>query len=174
LADSVESRALIEVAAGRREADLVLSGGRVVNVVSHEVLDCDVAILGDRIAGLGAYRGRRRIDLHGRYLCPGLIDAHVHIESSLLSVQEFARVICARGTVAVVADPHEFANVLGTEGISFVLRNAKQAPVDVFVMLSSARDRRRRAHRRRPLAFPLKSLGPRFGGDDELPRRDRR
>lgn len=128
---------LIAVAAGRRPADLVLRGGWVVNVVSNEIHEGDIALCGEHIAGIGSYSGARTIDLGGRFVCPGFIDAHVHIESSLLSVPEFARVVVAHGTTAVVADPHEFANVMGTEGISYVLRTAKYAPIDVFVMLSS-------------------------------------
>ena len=106
-------------------------------MVSHEIHEGDVAILGDRIAGIGRYRADRTIDLKGRYLCPGLIDAHVHIESSMLCVPEFSRVVVACGTTAVVADPHEFANVMGTAGISYVLRTAKNGPIDVYIMLSS-------------------------------------
>lgn len=137
-------RNLIDTATGRRPADLVLKNGRIVNVVSNEIHDGDIALFGDRIAGIGNYQadlsGRqaaRILDLKGRYVCPGFIDAHVHIESSLLAVPEFARIVVARGTTAVVADPHEFANVMGTEGISFILRTAKYAPIDVYVMLSS-------------------------------------
>jgi adenine deaminase len=130
-------RDLIDVAAGRRAADLVLKNARVVNVISHEINEGDIAIAGERIAGIGVYQAEKTIDLKGRYVCPGFIDAHVHIESSLLSVPEFARVVAAHGTTTVIADPHEFANVMGTEGISFVLRMAKYAPIDIFVMLSS-------------------------------------
>jgi len=149
---------LIAVAAGRSPADMVLRNGRVVNVFSHELQEADVAIVGDRIAGIGRYEGRKVIDLKGRYVCPGLIDAHVHIESSLLSVPEFARVVSAHGTTAVVADPHEFANVMGTEGIAFVLRAAKHAPIDVFVMLSSCVP-----------ASPLESAGADLDAEDLVP-----
>lgn len=149
---------LIAVAAGRSPADVVLRNGHVVNVFSHEIQEADVAIVGDRIAGIGRYEGRKVIDLKGRYVCPGLIDAHVHIESSLLSVPEFARVVSAHGTTAVVADPHEFANVMGTEGIAFVLRAAKNAPIDVFVMLSSCVP-----------ASPLESAGADLDAEDLVP-----
>ncbi|MBN2559975.1 MAG: adenine deaminase [Phycisphaerae bacterium] len=128
---------LIDVASGRRPADLVLKNAQIVNVVSNEIHDGDIAIADDRIAGIGNYQADRTLDLKGRYVCPGFIDAHVHIESSLLSVPEFARVVVAHGTTTVIADPHEFANVMGTEGISFILRTAKYAPIDVYVMLSS-------------------------------------
>jgi len=128
---------IIDVATGRRSADLVLKNARIVNVVSHEILEGDVAIFGDRIAGIGRYEADQTIDIKGRFLCPGLIDAHVHIESSMLCVPEFARVVVGCGTTAVIADPHEFANVMGTAGISYVLRTAKHGPIDVYVMLSS-------------------------------------
>jgi len=130
-------RQLIDVAAGRRPADLLLRNAKIINVASHEVTEGDLAVTGDRIAGVGNYHAAKTIDLKGRYVCPGFIDAHVHIESSLLAVPEFARVVVAHGTTTVVADPHEFANVMGMEGISFVLRTAKYAPIDIFLMLSS-------------------------------------
>ena len=128
----------VDVAAGRVPADLVLKNGRIVNVLSCEILDGDVAIVGDRIAGIGAYTGRQELDLQGRYVCPGFIDGHVHIESSLLSVPEFARLVAAHGTAAVVADPHEIANVLGTEGIRFILSSSKYCPIYVYIMASSS------------------------------------
>ena len=149
---------LIAVAAGRTPADVVLRNAKVVNVASHEIVTGDVAIIGDRIAGIGRYEGRQVIDLAGRCVCPGFIDAHVHIESSLLAVPEFARVVAARGTTAVVADPHEFANVMGTEGIAFVLRAAKYAPIDVHVMLSSCVP-----------ASPLESAGADLDAEDLEP-----
>jgi len=149
---------LIDVAAGRRPADLLLKNARIVNVVSHEIQAGDVAIHAERIAGIGQYRAERTIDLKGRYLCPGLIDAHVHIESSMLCVPEFARVVVARGTTAVVADPHEFANVMGTAGISYVLRTAKHGPIDVYVMLSSCVP-----------ASPLESAGAELTAEDLEP-----
>jgi adenine deaminase len=148
----------IDVAAGRRPADLVLKGGKVVNVVSHEIYEADVAIVHDQIAAIGSYDGLNTVHLSGRCVCPGFIDAHVHIESSLLSVPEFARVVCAHGTTAVCADPHEFANVMGTEGISFVLRSAKYAPIDIFVMLSSCVP-----------ASPLESAGAELTAEDLEP-----
>jgi len=128
---------IIEVAAGRRPADLLLANGYVVNVLSDEVYPADVAIADGRIAGLGKYEARQVVDLKGQYVCPGFIDAHVHIESSMLSVPEFARVVVARGTTAVITDPHELANVLGAEGIRFVLSSSKYCPIHVYVMLSS-------------------------------------
>ena len=128
---------LIDVAAGRRPADLVLRGGNVVNVLSHEVYLADVAIAGDVIAGVGRYQAEEVVDVTGQYLCPGFIDAHVHIESSMLSVPEFAKVVVVHGTTAVVADPHEIANVTGLEGIRYILSTSKYCPVQVYIMLSS-------------------------------------
>lgn len=152
------AKQLIEVASGRRPADLVLRNAQVVSVVSNEIIEGSVAFCGEKIAGIGDYRGSKTIDLAGRYVCPGFIDAHVHIESSMLTVPEFARVVVSHGTTAVVADPHEFANVMGTEGISFVLRSAKYAPLDVFIMLSSCVP-----------ASPLESAGAELTAEDLEP-----
>lgn len=127
----------VDIAAGRRPADLVLKNGRIVNVLSCEVHDGDVAIAGDRIVGIGRYDGREVVDLNGQYICPAFIDGHIHIESSLLSVPEFAKLVCTHGTGAVVADPHEIANVLGAEGIRFMLSSSKHCPVYVYMMASS-------------------------------------
>lgn len=149
---------LIDVATGRRLADLVLKNAHVLNVVSNEIHDGDIAIFAERIAGIGNYQAHETLDLKGQYVCPGFIDAHVHIESSLLSVPEFARVVVARGTTAVIADPHEFANVMGTEGISFVLRAAKYAPIDVYMMLSSCIP-----------ASPLETAGTELNAEDLQP-----
>ncbi|MFQ5429881.1 MAG: adenine deaminase [Phycisphaerae bacterium] len=149
---------LIDVAAGRKPADLVIKNGRIVNVFSHEIHRGDVAVQHGRIAGIGAYRSSNVIDLNGRYLCPGFIDAHVHIESSMLAVPEFARVVVPHGTTTVVADPHEFANVMGTEGISYVLRAAKSGPLSVYVMLSSCVP-----------ASPLESAGAVLSAEDLQP-----
>lgn len=133
----MDLKSRIDVAAGRAPADVVLKGGRIVNVFSGDVHEGDVAILGDRIVGIGAYDGRKNVDLAGRYICPGLIDAHVHIESSMLNVPQFARTVVRCGTTAVVADPHEIANVMGAEGIRYVLSASKHAPIHVFLTLSS-------------------------------------
>ncbi len=113
---------------GRKPADLVFKNGSFVNVFTNTIEQADVAVAGPQIAGLGSYEGREVVDLRGGMLCPGFIDAHVHIESSMLSVPEFARTVVARGTTAVVADPHELANVMGAEGIRFILRSSKLLP----------------------------------------------
>ncbi len=127
----------VAIAAGRQPADLVLKNGQIVNVLSCEVHPGDVAIAGDRIVGIGSYTGRETVDLNGQYICPGFIDGHIHIESSLLNVPEFAKVVAAHGTAAVVADPHEIVNVLGTEGIRFMLASSKHCPIYVYLMASS-------------------------------------
>ena len=128
----------IDIAAGRKPADLVLKNGRIVNVLSCEIHDGDVAIAGDRIAGIGEYAGKETVDLAGQYICPGFIDGHVHIESSMLSVPEFAKVVVAHGTTAVITDPHEIANVMGAEGVRFMLSSSKYCPVYVYFMASSS------------------------------------
>lgn len=128
---------LISYARGDKPADLLLTNGRVVNVLSGEILETDVAILRSRIVGLGTYESHEVIDLEGAYLAPGLIDAHVHIESSLVPPAEFARAVVPRGTTTVVTDPHEIANVLGLDGIRFMFESAKKGPLSMFVMAPS-------------------------------------
>ncbi|MEA2655041.1 MAG: adenine deaminase, partial [Chloroflexota bacterium] len=125
------------VARGDEPADLVLAGGRVLSVFTKEWLDVDVAIHDGHVVGLGRYEGRERIDVEGAYLVPGFIDSHMHIESSKLTVDEFARAVLAHGTTAVVADPHEIANVLGVDGIHWLLDSCVDLPLDVYVMASS-------------------------------------
>src|SRR5437868_7619115 len=125
------------VARGDEPADLVLSGGQVFSVFTKEWLDVDVAVKDGHVVGLGRYAGGERLDVSGAYLVPGFIDAHMHIESSKLMVDEFARAVLAHGTTAVVADPHEIANVLGTDGIHWLLDCCTDLPLDVFVMASS-------------------------------------
>ena len=129
---------LLRVARGDAPADLVLRNARVVNVHSGEVEAADVAIAGGRVAGVGkGYRGDAEIDLEGRFVGPGLIDAHVHVESSLLTPHEFARAVVPRGVTTVVTDPHEIANVCGLDGIRFMLRDAAGVPLGTFVNASS-------------------------------------
>ena len=128
---------LISYARGDQPADLLLTNGRVVNVLSGEIVETDVALLRSRIVGLGAYEASEVIDLEGAYLAPGLIDAHVHIESSLVPPAEFSRAVVPRGTTTVVTDPHEIANVLGLDGIRFMFESAKKGPLSMFVMASS-------------------------------------
>src|SRR5918999_2182823 len=105
----------LAVARGDEPADLVVSGGRVFSVFTREWLETDVAVADGYVAGLGDYQGRETLDASGRYVVPGFIDAHMHLESSKLLVDEFARLVLPLGTTAVVAEPHEIANVLGTD-----------------------------------------------------------
>ena len=128
---------LIAVARGDDPPDLVIEGARVFSVFTREWLELDVAIAEGRIAGLGAYDGGERVDARGRALVPGFIDAHVHIESSKLTPAEFARAVVPHGTTAVVTDPHEVANVLGREGVEWMLEASEELPLDVFVMAPS-------------------------------------
>jgi len=124
----------LAVARGDEPADLLLRNARLVNVLSGEIHPADVAVAGPLIAGVGeGYAARREIDLGGRYLCPGFLDAHVHIESSMVPPAEFARAVVPRGVTTVVTDPHEIANVLGLEGIRFMLGDAAGSPLDVRV-----------------------------------------
>jgi adenine deaminase len=127
----------IRTARGEIEPDLVIKGGRVVHVFTGEILAADVAICDGIIAGVGEYDGPKCIDAHGRYIAPGFIDGHFHIESSMLTPPELARAALRHGTTAIVADPHEIANVLGTQGIRFMLEASGNLPVDFFFMLPS-------------------------------------
>jgi adenine deaminase len=129
----------LPVARGDEPADLALRNGRVINVFSGEIIETDVVIAGERIAGLGqAYRAHHEIDLGGRYVCPGLIDAHVHIESSMVTPPQFARAVVPRGTTTVISDPHEIANVAGRTGIRYMLEASQGLPLTVYVNLPSS------------------------------------
>jgi adenine deaminase len=134
---SMDRAALIAVARGDAPADLRLANARVVNVLTGEIVAGDVAVAGDRIAGLGDYAARETIDLDGAFLAPGFIDAHVHIESSMVSPRQFARAVVPRGTTTVVCDPHEIANVAGLGGVRYMRADAADGPLDVRVMASS-------------------------------------
>ena len=126
------------VARGDEPADVVVAGGRVLSVFTREWLEADVAIVDGHVVGVApGYHGAERIDASGAWVTPGLIDAHMHLESSKLMVDEFARAVLPQGTTAVVADPHELANVLGVEGINWLLDITENLPLDVFVMASS-------------------------------------
>ena len=127
----------LAVARGDEPADVVVRGGKVLSVFTREWLDVDVAIADGWIAGLGEYDGRETIDAGGRWVVPGFIDAHVHVESSKTLVDEFARLVLPLGTTAVVADPHEIANVLGTDGVHWLLDASADLPLDVYFMASS-------------------------------------
>src|SRR4030042_2712441 len=128
---------IISVARGEEEADLLLRNSRRVNVLSGEIQETDVAVAGSRVVGLGQYEAKEVMDLQGSYLCPGFIDGHVHIESSMLRVPEFARVVVPHGTTTVVADPHEIVNDLGLGGILYMMESSRDSPLDVYFMLPS-------------------------------------
>lgn len=129
---------LLAVSRGDAPADLLLRNARLVNVLSGEIHDADVAVSGARIAGIGhCCEARAIVDLEGAYLCPGFIDAHVHVESSMVPPTEFGRAVVPRGVTTVVTDPHEIANVLGLDGIRFMLEDARHAPFTMFVNASS-------------------------------------
>jgi len=129
---------VLAVARGDAPADLALDGGRVVNVFTHEILEQSVAVVDGIIAAVGEVReARERVDLGGRLLLPGLIDAHVHLESSMVVPSEFARAVVPRGTTTVVCDPHEIANVAGLDGVFWMLDASADLPLDVLVMAPS-------------------------------------
>ena len=128
----------LQIARGDEPADLVLRNGRVINVFTAEIIESDVAIAGDRIVGVGpGYDAEEEIDLGGRYVCPGLIDAHVHIESSMVTPPQFARAVVPRGTTTAVTDPHEIANVAGVDGVLYMLAASEGLPLTVCVNLPS-------------------------------------
>ena len=131
--------ALLAVARGEQPADLLLRNGRVVNVLSGEIEEADVALFGGRIAGIGAgYTAGETVDLQGAFIAPGLIDAHVHIESSLCLPAQFAVAVVPRGVTTAVIDPHEIANVAGVDGVRFMAESSRGLPLQVVVMAPSA------------------------------------
>lgn len=139
------------MARGDEPCDLVLTGGRVLSVFTREWLEVDVAIAEGTIVGLGSYRGRERRDVAGSYIVPGLIDPHLHIESSKLTPDRFAEAVVPQGTTAVVADPHEIANVLGTDGVHWLIDATDAIDLDVFVMAPSCVPASAHESPRRPL-----------------------
>ncbi len=128
---------LIQAARGEKKADLLLVNARVVNVFSGRIIPANIAICQGHVAGFGDYAADEIIDLNGRYVCPGFIDAHVHIESAMTSVTEFSRAVACRGTTAAVADPHEIANVLGKAGIEYMIDSSRGQPANLFFTLPS-------------------------------------
>ena len=127
----------IAAARGDIPADLVLKNARIVNVFTHEIEAGDVAIQGDRIVGVGRYSGVTERDLQGQYLCPGLIDGHIHIESSMLCGPAFEQAVLPHGTTTVITDPHEITNVAGTDGLEFMLETTRGLDLSVYFMLPS-------------------------------------
>ncbi|MGM9594538.1 MAG: adenine deaminase [Candidatus Onthomonas sp.] len=128
---------LIEVAAGRRPAELVLKNAAYVNVFSNAICHGDIAVSDGMIAGVGSYSGEVEVDVSGKLVLPGLIDAHIHLESALVAPVELAKAVLPHGTTTVVTDPHEIANVMGTDGIEYMLQATEGLPVDVRFMLPS-------------------------------------
>ena len=133
----IERTALLAAARGDEPADLVLKGGFVFNGFTGEWEVGDVAIIGDTIAGIGSYKGKEELDVTGKYVTPGLMDAHLHIESTMVAPRELAKILLLNGVTTIFADPHEIANVLGTEGIELMLAETETMPLDVFFMLPS-------------------------------------
>ena len=129
---------IIKTAKGAETADLVLKNAKLVNVLSEEIYETDIAIIDDIVAGISKdYKGLEEIDLDGAYVTPSFIDGHVHLESSMLLPSEFAKLVIPSGTTTVIADPHEISNVMGLQGISFMREATKKLPLDVYMMLPS-------------------------------------
>ncbi|WP_018663201.1 adenine deaminase [Heyndrickxia acidiproducens] len=127
----------IQVASGAVPADLVIKNGKIIDVFNQEIMTADLAIADGVIAGIGEYEGNEVIDAESCFISPGLIDAHVHIESSMVAPSEFAKIVLPHGVTTVIADPHEIANVLGEEGIAFMLDDSEGLDLDVYLMLPS-------------------------------------
>ena len=128
---------MIAVARGEEPADLMLRDTQLVNVLSGEIHPADIAVYNGKVIGFGAYQARQVVDLGGRFVCPGFMDAHVHLESSMVQPAEFARAVVPRGTTAVFCDPHEIANVLGLDGVRYILDASEGLPLTVYVMAPS-------------------------------------
>ncbi|MCA1658773.1 MAG: amidohydrolase family protein, partial [Verrucomicrobiaceae bacterium] len=145
----------LSVARGEKPADLLFKNAQLVNVFSGEIHNANVAVDDERVIGLGDYDAKEIIDLEGAYLAPSLIDGHFHVESTMVTIPEFARAVVPHGTGAMVIDPHEYANVLGMDGIRYVLESSKNLPIDFFIMLPSCVP-----------ATHLETAGARFTADD--------
>ncbi|MBS5452067.1 MAG: adenine deaminase [Ruminococcus sp.] len=128
---------LIAVAAGREKADLVLKNAKYLNVFSNEFLSGDIAVSNGLIAGVGKYDGKTEIDVSGKLVLPGFIDAHIHLESSMVTPAEFAKAVVAHGTTTVITDPHEITNVMGIDGVEYMIQASQNLPIDVHFMMPS-------------------------------------
>lgn len=135
--NKAELKEIIAVAAKRAKADLVLKNAEVVDVFQHKVVKADVAIKGRYIAGVGSYEGEKEVDCSGKYVVPGFIDSHIHVESSYLSPEELGRILVPHGTSTLIADPHEIVNVCGLKGFKYMLNAAKNTALDIKYMLPS-------------------------------------
>src|SRR5437762_5605693 len=145
----------LSVARGEEPAELLFKNARLVNVLSAEIHETNVAVDDGRVFGLGEYDENEIIDVAGAYLAPSLIDGHFHVESAMVTLPEFVRAVVPHGTGAMVIDPHEYANVLGMDGIRYVLESSKNLPIDFFIMLPSCVP-----------ATHLETAGARFTADD--------
>ena len=145
----------LSVARGEQPAEMLFKNARVVNVFSGEIHTANVAVDDERIIGFGDYEAREIVDLDGAYLAPSFIEGHFHVESAMVTLPELARAVVPHGTGAMVIDPHEYANVLGMDGIRYVLESSKSLPIDFFIMLPSCVP-----------ATPLETAGARFTADD--------
>jgi len=152
---------MIKYARGEKQADLLLTNASIVNVFSGEIFPGSIAVADGYIAGFGSYPAKRVVDMKGRFVAPGFIDAHVHIESSMSRPTEFARCVVARGTTTAVADPHEIANVLGTGGIQYMIDSSKDQPMNIYFTLPSCVP-----------ATDMETSGAKLGTDDLLPFMD--
>lgn len=128
---------IIAVAAGREKADLVLKNAKYLNVFSNEFLCGDIAVANGLIAGVGKYDGKTEIDVSGKLVLPGFIDAHIHLESSMVTPSEFAKAVVAHGTTTVITDPHEITNVMGIDGVEYMIQASQNLPIDVHFMMPS-------------------------------------
>ena len=151
----------IEISLGRTPVDLLLKNGRLVNVISGTIHEASVAVHEGRVIGFGEYDAVETVDLEGRFLAPGFIDGHLHLESSMLSIPEFARKVVPQGTTTVVADPHEIGNVLGVPGIRYILDSSERLPLRVFIMFPSCVP-----------ATPFETSGAELGAEDMKPFKD--
>ncbi len=152
---------MIKYARGEKQADLLLTNAGIVNVFSGEIIPGSIAVADGYIAGFGSYPAKRVVDMKGRFVAPGFIDAHVHIESSMSCPTEFARCVMARGTTTAVADPHEIANVLGTGGIQYMIDSSEDQPINIYFTLPSCVP-----------ATDMETSGAKLGTDDLLPFMD--
>ena len=134
---TTKKRRIVDAAAGRIPADLVLKNATYVNVFSNEFKKADIAVTAGLIVGLGTYHGETEVDCSNMIVCPGFIDAHIHLESALVMPHEFVRAVLPHGTTTIVTDPHEIANVMGNDGIEFILEATEGLPIDVRLMLPS-------------------------------------
>ena len=154
----MDIEARIRASLGEIKADILFTNARIVNVFSGEIMPGSVAVTGGFISGFGSYPANKIIDLEGRFIAPGFINAHVHIESSMACVTEFSRTILPRGTTSVISDPHEITNVLGKSGMDYMLRSSENQPVDIYFSLPSCVP-----------ATELETSGARLSADDLIP-----